>query len=200
MLFIKTLICKRYFTKPNGDTVLDLTISSIDKTAESPTEVSVTVVDQDNVMRPDIIAKKAYGDDGKLDFLLKYNGISNPFSIEPGDVLIIPEPYKMDSIIRTPDADEDYQYKTEIPQFNYIDQATKAADDKRLDLLAQKARNRELLPPNVNAPGDTNIKYRDGKIIFGEDVTKVSDAKCPETVTRAKLKEKLMRSQIFNKQ
>lgn len=196
MLYIETLIRKRYFTKPNGDTVIDLTMSSINKTADTPTEVNMVMVSEDLAMRPDLIAKAVYGDGGKLDYLLKYNGVSNPFALDTGDILMIPDPKQMGDTIRTPNADETTEYSTEIRQFRYLND-TNSQDNKRLEMLKQKAKNRELLPPNVNQPGDQNIKYKNGKIIFGEDVTTINKQNCPETLTRARVKSKLLDNQIF---
>jgi hypothetical protein len=192
MLFIETLNKKRYFTKPNGDTVLDLTYSSVDMSGDNPTEVNIIMVAEDIAMRPDAIAKAVYGDDGKLDLLLKYNGISNPFSIQAGDVLVIPDPYMMASKIKLPVADDTSEYNEQISEFKYI---TEQSDNVRLELLKRKSSQR--LPPNANQPGDTNIKYKDGKIVFGEDVTTVNKENCPETLTRAKVKERILNSQIF---
>ncbi len=196
MLFLETLLKKRYFTKPNGDTVVDLTKSSINTRVESPTEVNVVMVTEDFAMRPDLVAKTVYGDDSKLDFLLKYNGISNPFSLNTGDILMVPDPFQMARRFMVPLADETADYNVSISEFKYIDQNA-TPDNKRLALLQQKAKNKELLPPNVNQPGDTNIKYKNGKIVFGEDVTTISKENCPETLTRARVKEKLLNSQIF---
>ena len=39
--------------------------------------------------RPDLIAAKYYGDVSGLDIILKYNNISNPFSIKSGEILKI---------------------------------------------------------------------------------------------------------------
>jgi hypothetical protein len=128
--------------------------------------------------------------------LLKFNGVSNPFSLAPGDVLVIPEPFQMKKMIRMPTADEDVEYSMEIKQFNYFDDRA-PLDNKRLEVLKAKAKNKELLPPNVNQPGDTNIKFKDGKVVFGEDVTVINKENCPETLTRARVKEKLLNNQIF---
>jgi hypothetical protein len=41
-------------------------------------------------MRPDLISQSVYSSPYKSDLYLKYNGIANPFSIESGEILIIP--------------------------------------------------------------------------------------------------------------
>ena len=187
MLFIETLLRKRYFTKPNGDTVIDLTFSSINLTAKTPTEVNVVMLTEDMAMRPDMVAKAVYGDDSKLDFILKYNGVSNPFSVNAGDIFVVPDPLMMARMFMMPEADDTTEYNTNIRDFNKIDPLTKK-DNRRLEMLKLKAKTKEMLPPNVNKEGDTNIKYRDGKIIFGEDVTVINKKNCPETLTRVRIK------------
>lgn len=196
MLFIEVLNQKRYFTKPNGDTIIDLTYSSVDVSGDNPTEVNVIMLADDIAMRPDAVARAVYGDDSKLDLLLKYNGISNPFSLQAGDILVIPDPYQMMRKIKMPIADGTSEYNEHIAEFKYLDEQA-STDNARVELLKLKSKNRELLPPNVNQPGDSNIKYKDGKIVFGEDVTTVSKENCPETLTRAKVKERILNNQIF---
>lgn len=193
---IETLNNKRYFTKPNGDTVLDLTYSSINNNAAEPREVNMIMVVEDIAMRPDAIAKAVYGDDSKLDFLLKYNGISNPFSIQAGDILVIPDPFEMAKKICMPMADDTSEYNEHVAEFKYLDEQS-SIDNARIELLKLKAKNKELLPPNINQPGDQNIKYKNGKIVFGEDITTINKENCPETLTRARVKEKILNSRIF---
>lgn len=41
--------------------------------------------------RPDIISQYFYKNPSFWDLILKYNGVSNPFSLEEGDLLFIPE-------------------------------------------------------------------------------------------------------------
>ena len=40
--------------------------------------------------RPDLVALKYYGDHSYTDLILKFNGISNPFSMSEGDTIEIP--------------------------------------------------------------------------------------------------------------
>ena len=50
------------------------------------------VVTEDDKVRPDLIALKYYGDHTKTDMILKYNRISDPFSISPGEIILVPSP------------------------------------------------------------------------------------------------------------
>lgn len=56
---------------------------------------TIYTVSKSHVARPDIISRIVYGTDIYGDFICKVNGISNPFEINEGDLLVIP---KIDSI------------------------------------------------------------------------------------------------------
>ena len=47
-------------------------------------------VDASEEGRPDLISIKYYGDQSMTDVLLKFNGISDPFSIAEGDEILVP--------------------------------------------------------------------------------------------------------------
>lgn len=51
---------------------------------------NVYTVSKSHVARPDLISRIMYGTDIYGDFICKVNGISNPFEINEGDVIIIP--------------------------------------------------------------------------------------------------------------
>lgn len=64
----------------------------LDKTFIIPDDFiySVYIVEQDYIARPDLVALALYGNDQAADFICKLNGISNPFDLNEGMVLIIP--------------------------------------------------------------------------------------------------------------
>lgn len=64
--------------------LLDLTFQTYDYMMD------VFVVTKDYVARPDLISYDIYGDDMYQEIILKANGISNPFEVAEGQVLIIP--------------------------------------------------------------------------------------------------------------
>lgn len=51
---------------------------------------TIYVVSKTHVARPDIISRIVYGTEMYGDFICKVNGISNPFELNEGDVLVIP--------------------------------------------------------------------------------------------------------------
>ena len=66
-----------------------------DKTFELPVEgfdFNVYIVPEEYIARPDLISLEAYGDTMFMDIICKINGISNPFELNEGMKLIIPNP------------------------------------------------------------------------------------------------------------
>lgn len=58
------------------------------------------------VARPDILSMDIYGDTLYTDLICKLNGISNPFELNEGMVLIIPSPSEIINFMYTPTKDE----------------------------------------------------------------------------------------------
>ena len=58
-------------------------------TANTPVIGKFTVT-EDYIGRIDLISREIYGNESYADYILKYNGISNPFTIGEGDVLFLP--------------------------------------------------------------------------------------------------------------
>jgi hypothetical protein len=126
--------------------------------------IATHIVQEDEVGRPDLIALEYYNDDSKTDIILKWNGISDPFALSPGEELEIPTDtvpfYKLDR----PRIYEDNKIKNEFVQGKKLSQK----DQNRLDALKKKYNKEVLLPPNVIPVGKKNFKFTaDGNVILG---------------------------------
>jgi hypothetical protein len=127
-------------------------------------ELGEHTVSLDEVARPDLIALKYYKNIDFVEIILKYNNISNPFSINEGDVLIIPvsddllEQWKPVKKVGEGKTSE----KSVRDQF--VDQKRlTVVDKKRIEYLQKKASEKEngskqILPPNILKEGDSNIR------------------------------------------
>lgn len=51
---------------------------------------TIYVVSKSHIARPDLISRIVYGTEMYGDFLCKVNGISNPFEINEGDIIVVP--------------------------------------------------------------------------------------------------------------
>ena len=126
--------------------------------------IATHIVKEDEVGRPDLIALEYYNDDSRTDIILKWNGISDPFALFPGEELEIPVDtvpfYKLDR----PRQFEDNKIKNEFVQGKKLTQK----DKNRLDALKKKYNKEVLLPPNVIPVGKKNYKFTpDGGVILG---------------------------------
>lgn len=126
--------------------------------------IATHIVKEDEVGRPDLISLEYYNTDSKTDIILKWNGISDPFSLSPGEELEIPTDmvpfYKLDR----PRKFEDNKIKNEFVQGKKLSQK----DKNRMEALKKKYNKEVLLPPNVIAVGKKNFKFTaDGNVILG---------------------------------
>lgn len=69
----------------------------LDKTFQIPSEYAFQIVEvtSDFIARPDLISRLYYNTEIYTDILCKLNGISNPFELNEGMRLVIPEQYEL---------------------------------------------------------------------------------------------------------
>jgi hypothetical protein len=128
-----------------------------------------------------------------LDVLLKFNGISNPFALNKGDIIYAPTLDDLTASVALSSSGAIIDKSKGVISGQRTLTPKTQQDKNRLNQL-----NPQALPNNVNTPTDNNVTVNNGQIIFGEDVTTVTSDKCQDTVSRAKLKETLLANKIFN--
>lgn len=127
---------------------------------DKSTATSIHIVTENEIGRIDIVSRSEYGSHDHVDHILKFNGISNPFSITEGDILYIPS---LDS------GKKQWKIVTEGPGQNPIrDQFINTKrlpvkDANRIQYLSKKY-NKKILPPNILQEGEENISIKNGKI------------------------------------
>lgn len=177
----------------NGIKGTDLVQSTFQFPEDSTT--SLTVVGMDENMRPDLVVNRIYANQMQWDILLKFNGISNPFSLKAGDILYaLPFKDALSSLKAPLNIISRDTGKDILPISPLLDPKTKK-DKDRLKNLQDKIG--EVVPPNVNRSGDKNVKVKDGKIIFGDDVTTIKKEDCPVPISRNRLQAALLKDKIF---
>jgi len=132
--------------------------------------IATHTVTQDEIGRIDLIANAYYRDIDNAELILKYNSISNPFSINEGDVLLIPDDqFPLVKWKRVnPMASEEISELDIRDQFINSKRLTER-DAKRVEYLKRKAAQKangssEIIPPNILKPGEKNIIIENGKI------------------------------------
>jgi hypothetical protein len=197
MLDLEILQNKKTFIKTNGDEVIDLTRRSISFKGVREGQGSLYVVEDEAVMRADLISKIAYQTRSFLCLLLKYNSISNPFSLNANDTLRIPDSNILSELKSDPidlnGTNDNWQNSTrKKKRGTFITPKTKQ-DQARIDYL-QKTNGTQIAPPNISK--DESVKIIGGKIIFGADVTTIKKEDCPDPISRTKLQAALLKNKI----
>ena len=105
MIFHTVLNNKKHI---NSDWLQDTIINLNDPSFTIPPtyEYEILEVTEKYIARPDLLSKDIYGDTLYTDLLCKLNGISNPFELNTGMLLIIPSPDRIMEFMKVPTIDE----------------------------------------------------------------------------------------------
>lgn len=171
---IKSLTLKDKLVDDKGEEFLDLSVSSI-RAGSDPLIQGIYVVDEETEMRVDLISYKFYGTFENIDVILKANNIFNPFSIQQGDVLIIPRIDSDNEIYASPQEGKKRDLRAQFTDIKRLSQK----DKNRIERIKEKAKGKagavsNPLPPNI-LPTDKPAKiFKDGVIRLG---TNLNDGK-----------------------
>lgn len=188
MLISKLLRTKKFETLESGERKVDL-MSATYKFDMTGIGYGNLFVSEAEAMRPDLMSMRVYSAYDLWDVLLKYNGVSNPFSLNVGEILLIPNLSKTRQMIvspkEVPEKGTEPQKKNEERLMN-----PKSAKDKlRLESLRTKVA--EVVPPNVNLTGSQNVRVVDGRTVFGPDMTQGAVSTQNTTISRTRIQDQL---------
>jgi hypothetical protein len=152
-----------------GENILDLAEPTLVINANSKYFVvkKLFLVTDDYVMRPDLISFAVYGSADYVDIILKANEISNPFSINSGDVLLIINKDEAQNFYKTPK-----KQKADIDDTKALfinpDRAS-VKDITRIKRLQAKANSKsngssEVKPTNLKRDGEDTFTFDGGAI------------------------------------
>ena len=176
-----------------GETIIDFFKGVIQFKNNLKIKKVVKITDE-MVMRADLVSKLVWGSDEHEDLLLKYNGIANPFAVNSGDLMMVPELSDLkDSIIVSDRAQENVNSPL-------IDPAKLSKkDQKRIEILKAKGKALSGVEGNVLPPTQTGnpdfeeIVVKDGLIIFGGETIKPTKDSCTqEPLSKTEFKSKML--------
>lgn len=144
--------------------LLDLTVLTFVKNNFSFFE-NLSLTDE-YIGRPDKVSYTLFGVVEYVDAILKISEISNPFSLNVGDVIRVPDLKSINSSVQN----NNIQSMSDEIRKQYIDVKKKPIKDFKLNKLREEI-EKAALPPNVSEFGSKQIEIRNGEFVFGENVT-----------------------------
>lgn len=188
MLFSKLLRAKKLFMISTGEMIVDL-ISSTFKFGTIESSVGPALVNSEEAMRPDLISNRLYASQEHWDVLLKFNGISNPFSLDEGEILLVPSLNSLDKLVTAPL--EVIEIGKEPAKLNEQALLNPKSDKDKRRLDSIRTVTPEVVPPNVNLTGAKNVKVIDGKVILGGDITQAGTLIANQATSRTRVQNQL---------
>lgn len=188
MLFSKLLRAKSLFMISTGEMIVDLVRSTFNF-GTIDTSIGPALVNSEETMRPDLLSNRLYASQDHWDVLLKFNGISNPFSLGEGEVLLAPSLNSLDKlIVPSKEVIEKGKEPSKLNEQALLNPKSDK-DKRRLDSI--RTTTTEVVPPNVNLTGAKNVKVIDGKVILGGDITQAGQLITNQATSRARVQDQL---------
>jgi hypothetical protein len=170
---IKSLTLKnKLVDEKTGEFYYDLTAPSFIYDADLGVK-ALHYVMPDQVGRVDKISYIYFGSAEFIDAICVVNNIFNPFSLQEGDVLVIPNLSRPDMVYQR----HNPASRPTPTQEPYVDTGRQTQKDQsRIQRLAQKAKEKKSgvrtpLPPNMLQPGQAAKLFEDGKIKLGTNLS-----------------------------
>lgn len=156
--------------------------------------LSYTFVKDGEQSRPDLISLRIYGSDDYQDEICKSNGISNPFSVELNQALVLPQLVSFSRNLLTKTDEDARTEKNADFRISFKDVET-----GRTESAIQKFNNEfdgSGLPPTVADFGDKQFLIRGGKVIFAPNIGKcVTNENQP--ISKGELVSKLIKNRLL---
>jgi len=105
-------------------------------------------VDENYIARPDLISLAVYGDDKYADVICKINGISNPFELNKGMIIYVPDIDSINKALTGSSFENDLldEYKS------------KTKKNKVEETISKTRKNLQKLKNERRSPGDQTIE------------------------------------------
>lgn len=198
-MFQHTLDSRKEIVDWEGNRLIDLFPSVFDFKSNQIENYNVYKVTENFVCRPDLVSLRYYGTTEKTEYILLYNGISNPFSLDKDDILMVPNPAQADAQMKNFDSESTSMNQFGLNRTLAIKNAYKYISEKKFP----KA-NANLAFDYSNI-GDTSTKrglptyevdtdaaavvVRNGRVYFGQNSGLLSASDIPTANIDAKIEQ-----------
>lgn len=202
MLTIDIIENKQYrvTNTTTGENILDLVAPDWDTSTVQYQLKNIAMVTDETEMRPDLVALSYMGDSSPLGTLLKVNNISNPLSVQSGEILAVPGQQMINSLFQSVSSVVGNQKQNARTFRKELQDKISQISDNRVEYLNSKNISnlaQTPLPPNLLQEGEQQILVENGKLIFGPNVGQCR-TKAKKTISVTDIKSKLAQKNIFN--
>lgn len=197
-----TIDNKPLYIKDDGEEIVDLTLQSLKIVVDQPMTNFFMVVEE-TAMRIDVISLIALGSVDNTEMMLKFNDISNPFSINIGDILFVPDIMyaRMNLAVQAGNDQQKIDIRNqyiEPEKASKLDPSFSKYNIRNKPKKADASKAGPALPPNFANIGEKEIEIKGGKIFFGPNVSK-NGKKCEEPLSKSEFLAKLIKNRLKNK-
>lgn len=185
-MFKYTIDSKPFITDSNGNTIVDFVTPLFNKNSTGVNDYKIKRVSSEKYeMRPDLVSFAMYGDIDMAEYILKFTGISNPFTLSKDDILKIPNDTEVYGMMAAnhPEDNTETNKSTEASirnNFRYYDPTLNKYDkngESYKELAKKKIPSGIIKPSNpsnvmvpyISEDGRTAVTIRNGKVYFGEN-------------------------------
>jgi hypothetical protein len=151
-------------------------------------------------MRPDLVSMQYLGDYSRLGTMLKLNNISNPLSLNTGEILLIPGDQMVNDLFQSGRSITTQKQKARSFRKELQDKISQVSKDRLEYLNSKNVSNlaESPLPPNLLQEGQQQILVAEGRLIFGPDIGQCK-SRSKKNVSVTDIKTKLAQKNIFKR-
>jgi hypothetical protein len=201
MLTIDIINDKPFFTNPNTEErYLDLVSPSWSVRNVQYSIKAIAFVNDETKMRPDLVSMQYLGDYSRLGTMLKLNNISNPLSLNTGEILLIPGDQMVNDLFQSGRSITAQKQKARSFRKELQDKISQVSKDRLEYLNSKNVSNlaESPLPPNLLQEGQQQILVAEGRLIFGPDIGQCK-SRSKKNVSVTDIKTKLAQKNIFKR-
>lgn len=198
-MFQHTLDSRKEIVDWEGNRLIDLFPSVFDFKSNQIENYNVYKVTENFVCRPDLVSLRYYGTTEKTEYILLYNGISNPFSLDKDDILMVPNPAQADAQMKNFNSESTSMNQFGLNRTLAIKNAYKYISEKKFPKananlafdtsnIGDSSTKRGLPTYEVDTDAAA-VVVRNGRVYFGQNSGLLSASDIPTANIDAKIEQ-----------
>lgn len=181
-MFNYTLDKKGTIKDNRGNELVDLAQNIFMKGTRGVSDYDIKRISKHFRMRPDLVSIAEYGSDQYAEIILKFAGVSNPFTIDEDDVFMIPNIEMVHGMMEVNNPGNDSQDVESVAEsirqyFKFVNQDYKSSSESydKLDKMVipsgviDTTKPKDYLPPYISEDGRTALTVKGNRVYLGAD-------------------------------